>query len=96
VAGLFRIQSQAYISGVTVTATNTQTGVASTALTNESGSYNIPSLAAEPTAQRGAACFKDSNLQRCQLGQRGIGAIQLHAQVGALSDSVEVTGKPRR
>src|SRR5688572_14740941 len=36
--------SRALIPGVTVTATNTQTGIVSTALTNETGSYNFPSL----------------------------------------------------
>jgi hypothetical protein len=36
--------SRALIPGVTVTATNTQTGIVSTAVTNETGSYNLPSL----------------------------------------------------
>jgi hypothetical protein len=36
--------SRALIPGVTVTATNTQTGIVSTGVTNETGSYNFPSL----------------------------------------------------
>src|SRR6059036_2436443 len=36
--------SRALIPGVTVTATNTQTGIVSTGATNETGSYNFPSL----------------------------------------------------
>ncbi len=36
--------TKALIPGVTVTATNTQTGVISTNVTNETGSYNFPSL----------------------------------------------------
>src|SRR5688572_30466063 len=36
--------SRALIPGVTVTATNTQTGIVSSGITNESGSYNFPSL----------------------------------------------------
>jgi len=36
--------SKALIPGVTVTATNTQTGIVSTAVTNETGAYNFPSL----------------------------------------------------
>jgi hypothetical protein len=36
--------SNALIPGVMVTATNTDTGVATTALTNENGVYNFPSL----------------------------------------------------
>ncbi len=34
--------TKALIPGVTVTATNTQTGVVSTNVTNETGSYNFP------------------------------------------------------
>ena len=44
VGGFVQDTSQAFIPGVTVTATNTQTGVVSTALTNETGAYNIPAL----------------------------------------------------
>src|SRR5438128_10239001 len=36
--------SRALIPGVTVTATNTQTGIVSTTITNETGAYNFPSL----------------------------------------------------
>jgi hypothetical protein len=36
--------SRALIPGVTVTATNTQTGIVSSAVTNETGAYNFPSL----------------------------------------------------
>jgi hypothetical protein len=36
--------SGALIPGVAVTATNTQTGIVSTALSNETGAYNFPSL----------------------------------------------------
>src|SRR5438874_5147852 len=36
--------SKALIPGVTVTATNTGTGIVSTVLTNETGAYNFPSL----------------------------------------------------
>ena len=36
--------TKALIPGVTVTATNTQTGVVSTNVTNETGAYNFPSL----------------------------------------------------
>src|SRR5262249_18671553 len=44
VGGFVQDTSQAYIPGVMVTATNTQTGVASGVVTNESGAYTIPSL----------------------------------------------------
>src|SRR5262249_44392980 len=42
--GTISDSSGAVLPGVTVTATNTATEVATTALTNESGSYNLPSL----------------------------------------------------
>mgnify|MGYP003576456060 CR=1 FL=1 len=44
VGGFVQDPSQAFIPGVTVTATNTRTGVVTTAITNESGTYKIPSL----------------------------------------------------
>src|SRR5213592_866050 len=34
----------ALIPGVTITATNTQTGIVTTVLSNETGAYNFPSL----------------------------------------------------
>src|SRR5215467_14289803 len=44
VTGTISDSSKAVLPGVTVTATNTATGVVTTVLTNESGSYNFPSL----------------------------------------------------
>src|SRR5437667_10135662 len=44
VGGFVQDPSQAYIPGVMITATNTQTGVASTTISNESGSYTISAL----------------------------------------------------
>src|SRR5258708_7762824 len=44
VGGFVQDPTQAYIPGVTVTATNTQTGVTSSVVTNESGTYTIQSL----------------------------------------------------
>src|SRR5881392_323476 len=44
VGGFVQDPTQAFIPGVTVTATNTQTGVVTSAVTNESGTYNIRSL----------------------------------------------------
>jgi hypothetical protein len=44
ISGTVKDASGALVPGVTITATNTATNVASTALTNESGAYNIPAL----------------------------------------------------
>jgi hypothetical protein len=45
VGGSVEDTAKALIPGVTITATNIQTGVVNTTLTNESGSYNFPVLA---------------------------------------------------
>src|SRR5215510_5906387 len=42
--GIVSDPSGALIPGVTITATNTDTGVATTTITNESGAYTFPSL----------------------------------------------------
>lgn len=42
--GIVLDQSKALIPGATITVTNTETGITNTAITNESGSYNFPSL----------------------------------------------------
>src|SRR3977135_3672494 len=44
VSGFVQDPSQAFIPGVTVTATNTQTGVVGTASTNEADTYTILSV----------------------------------------------------
>ena len=43
-SGTIEDATKALIPGVTVTATNTGTGVVSTAISNEAGVYNFPSL----------------------------------------------------
>ena len=44
IGGTVQDATGAFIPGVTITATNTQTGVASTTISNESGAYQFPSL----------------------------------------------------
>src|SRR5262245_61749259 len=44
ISGTVEDSSKALIPGVAITAVNTNTGVESRALTNESGVYNLPSL----------------------------------------------------
>src|SRR5438128_5369199 len=48
ISGTVRDQSGAVLPGVEVTATQTETGIARTAITNETGSYNLPNLALGP------------------------------------------------
>src|SRR2546425_13060292 len=48
IAGTVRDQSGAVLPGVEVTATQTETGIARSAITNETGSYVLPNLAVGP------------------------------------------------
>ncbi len=78
VGGFVQDPSQAYIPGVTVTATNTATGVAVTAITNESGAYNIPSLLPGPyKLVCRTAWFPHASFQRDPVGRQYCGALQL-------------------
>jgi len=91
VGGFVQDASQAFIPGVTVTATNTQTGVTTTALTNESGAYNIPSLLPgtyKLTAE--LAGFRTQVVNDVQLGQSATARYNFTLQVGSVADSVEV------
>ena len=94
VSGFVQDPSQAFIPGVTVTATNTQTGVTTTAITNESGAYTIVSLLPgtyKLTAE--LAGFKTQVISDVQLGQSATARYNFTLQVGALADSVEVTAE---
>src|SRR6516164_3673204 len=82
VGGFVQDPSQAFIPGVTVTATNTQTGVATTSITNESGTYNIPSLL--PGIYKLSAelpGFKTQVISDVQLGQSAIARYNFTLQV---------------
>jgi len=48
VSGTIEDPSRAVLPGVTITATNTATGVSTTAVSNEAGTYNLPSLLPGP------------------------------------------------
>src|SRR5215831_5177122 len=94
VGGLVQDASQAYIPGVTVTATNTQTGVVTTAITNESGAYNFPSLLPgtyKLTAELPG--FKTQVFNDVQLGQSATARYNFTLQVGAADQTVEVTAE---
>ena len=72
--------SRALIPGVTVTATNTQTGIVSTSVTNETGAYNFPSLQTGTyKVSAELAGFSDADLQRRHVGRLAAGAFELHA-----------------
>src|SRR5689334_22136051 len=92
VSGFVQDSSQAFIPGVMVTATNTQTGVSASSITNESGTYTILSLLPGTyrlTAE--LAGFKTQVINDVQLGQSASARYNFTLQVGAVADSVEVT-----
>src|ERR1044071_4260452 len=94
VGGFVQDPSQAFIPGVTITATNTQTGVVRTAVSNESGTYNIPSLL--PGTYKLSAelpGFKTQIFNDVQLGQGISARYNFTLQVGTVDQAVEVTAE---
>src|SRR6267142_2221564 len=90
VGGFVQDATKAFIPGVTVTATNTQTGVVSTTVTNESGVYNISSLLPgtyKLTAELSG--FRPQFYNDVQLGSSTAGRYNFTLEVGAVADTVE-------
>jgi hypothetical protein len=82
----------ALIPGVSVTATNTATGVVNTVITNESGSYNFPSLL--PGTYKVSAelsGFQTQTFTNVRLGNADQVRLNVTLQVGGLNTAVEVT-----
>src|SRR5438552_6507001 len=82
----------ALIPGVTITATNVATGVVSTAVSNETGTYNVPSLlpgAYTVSAELGG--FQTKTFTDVRLGNAAQVRLNFSLQVAALNTSVEVT-----
>src|SRR5215471_6717401 len=93
VGGTVADPSKALIPGVTVTATNTGTGVASTAVTNESGAYNFAAL--QPGTYKITAelpGFQTQTFTDVQLGGAQQVTLNFTLQVAAAAgQNVEVT-----
>src|ERR1051325_8011592 len=83
--------SGALIPGVEVTAKNTATGVASTTITNETGTYRFPSL--QPGTYEAAATLSGFQTQtvRLTLGTSQNIRQNFTLQVGNVAQAVEVT-----
>src|SRR2546423_1125619 len=81
----------ALIPGVEVTAKNTATGVTSTALTNETGTYRFPSL--QPGSYEATAALTGfaSQTFRLNLGTSQQIRQNFTLQVGTVAQAVEVT-----
>src|SRR5712691_11787594 len=89
--GFVQDPTKAFIPGVTVTATNTETGVVTTALTNESGTYNFPSLL--PGRYRLSAeltGFRPHIYNDVQLSANAPTRYNFTLEVGAVTQAVEV------
>src|SRR5213593_3888836 len=81
----------ALIPGVEVTATNVNTGITTTQLTNEAGSYQIPSL--QPGTYRLKASlpgFQTATRENIQLSQGQQVRFNFMMQVGTVATAVEV------
>ena len=93
VGGFVQDPSQAFIPGATVTATNTQTGVVTKAVTNESGTYNI--IALLPGTYKLTAelpGFKTQVFNDIVLVVDKVLNLPVTLQPGVITESVEVTG----
>src|SRR5689334_14753728 len=92
VSGTASDSTGALIPGVTITATNTQTGIVTTVITNESGTYNFASL--QPGVYDFSAelsGFQTHKYSAFQLGLSQQVRLNFTLQVGGVAQSVEVT-----
>ena len=90
--GTVQDRTQAVIPGVSVTATNTQTGVVTKVVSNEAGAYNMPSLLPgvyELTAQLPG--FQTQRFTNIELGASQSLRYNFSLQVAAVATSVEVS-----
>src|ERR1051326_4332146 len=86
--------SGALISGVEVTAKNINTGISNTRLTNETGTYEFPSL--QPgvyTLSAALSGFQTSTFNNVQLGQGQQVRLNFTLQIGAAAQQVEVVAE---
>src|SRR4026207_2386603 len=92
ITGFVQDASQAIVPGVTVTATNTQTGIVASTVSNESGSYTIQSLL--PGVYKLTATlpgFRTHTISDVQLGSGITARYNFKLEVGQVSSTVEVT-----
>lgn len=90
--GIVEDATKARIPGVEVVATNTQTGVDVTVVTNEAGAYNIPNLLPGVyTLRASLPGFQPQSFQNIQLGGSETRRFNFTLQVAAAATVVEVT-----
>ena len=92
VSGTVSDATGALIPGVTVTAANTQTGVVTTVVSNEAGSYNFASL--QPGVYRLSAelpGFRTRSYTGVELGTSQQVRLNFTLEVGSVAQAVDVT-----
>jgi len=90
--GIVEDSTQARIPGVEVIATNTQTGVETTVLTNEAGAYNIPNLSPGVyTLRASLSGFRPQTFQNIQLGGSETRRFNFKLEVATVATVVEVS-----
>src|SRR5437660_362429 len=84
--------AKALIPGVTITATNTETGVVSMGVTNETGTYNLPGLLPGLYNVTGELPgFQTQNFTGVRLGNAAQVRLNFTLQVASVNTAVEVT-----
>src|SRR5262249_766120 len=92
VTGTIADSTGALIPGVTVTATNNATGIASTTLSNESGTYNLPGLLPGIYKVKAELSgFQIETYTNVQLGNNAQVRLNFTLKVASVTQSVEVT-----
>jgi hypothetical protein len=91
ITGVVQDVTQARIPGVSVTATNTATGVKTPTITNESGAYNLPSLAVGPyTLEATLPGFRNARVANIDVRNNETLRYDLTMEVAAVGTEVEV------
>src|SRR5438132_135610 len=91
ISGAVRDQSGAVLPGVEISATQTNTGVKRTAVTNETGSYVLPNLPIGPyKVEAGLPGFRTYVQTGIVLEVNSSPAVNVTLEVGQVSENVEV------
>ena len=92
VGGVVQDASKALIPGVTVSMTNTQTGVVDTRITNDSGAYQFPSvLPGSYKINASLTGFRPTTVENVQFGTSAQLRIDLTLQISTGGDTIQVT-----
>lgn len=93
ITGLVTDETGAALPGVTVTATNPATNVVHVGMTNETGNYTItPITVGSWVVKAELAGFRTSTTSPIALEARQVARLDFKMAVGALTETVEVTG----